>query len=308
MFRVLVTSCKQQGSPTHQRLVTCSAIGMRRDAKVLVFQQPTDYILYNRIIDLLESSASCLNGNYMPSLDRAEDLLNANTSGGCALALLFLSDGKPSDQYGALYDECGLRMSLTVEQRHLLHAKKKISGMASKFGRRLTVTTIGFGVPGEDFAVLKAMCTAAEDYGSRSAYHASGLDVQALSTAIISYSSTLSSTMTECTEIGTGAARNVREVKRESNLNQFEHANDKTVDMTWVVHCEAIRVRATHVADYLSRIGVHTQGQIIQRKKFDAVSNNWRQVSQMTEGAVAVAMKEEIFGEGAERMVRISSV
>ena len=279
---------------------------MRRNAEVLVFQQPTDYVLYNKIVDLLESSASCLNGNYMPSLDKAEELLNSNPSGGCALSLLFLSDGKPSDEHGTLYDECGVRLRLQGQQRHLLQAKKKIARMSSKFGRRLSVHTIGFGALGEDFAVLKAMSAKAEEYGSKSTYSDASLDVQALSNAIDRYSSTLSSTMTECTEVSTGAARTVREVKRESQLSQFEHASVNRIDESWTVHIDSSS-QSADVARTLSdydALGLRVGGTVLMRQTFDVGLKDWCRTAQMSMGAVAVAMKEEIFGEGAERMVR----
>lgn len=76
-----------------------SIIIMRDKAEVLVNCEPTTWVLYNTIIKLrqwteLKPSGP---GNYLPALDLAEKLLASNTSPGCALSLLFFSDGKPSD-------------------------------------------------------------------------------------------------------------------------------------------------------------------------------------------------------------------
>ena len=75
-----------------------SVIGMGIHSSVLIDRQPHDWLLFNSILDLLRNQEPYFEGNYMPALDAAEKLLLANEFGACALALFFLSDGKPSDQ------------------------------------------------------------------------------------------------------------------------------------------------------------------------------------------------------------------
>ena len=72
---------------------------MSIEGTISIDRQPTDWVLYNRIIDLLRSSEPHFDGNYLPSLRQAESLLMHSTAKQhCALTLSLLSDGKPSDQ------------------------------------------------------------------------------------------------------------------------------------------------------------------------------------------------------------------
>jgi hypothetical protein len=123
---------------------------LMNDEATLVFEdQPIDWLLFNRLLELRKTSRPRSHGNYIPALDSAEELLLSNTSGRCGLLLLFLSDGKPSDRvHGG---------SQSVLEKHISMTSERIGVMASQFGRRLTVGTIGLGVNVHEFAVLKTM-------------------------------------------------------------------------------------------------------------------------------------------------------
>lgn len=55
-------------------------------------------VLYNRFVDIHHKVKPRSHGNYLPSLDQAEKLLQTDSNHpATALCLLFLSDGKPSD-------------------------------------------------------------------------------------------------------------------------------------------------------------------------------------------------------------------
>lgn len=55
-------------------------------------------VLYNRFVDIHHKVKPRSHGNYLPSLDQAEKLFrNDCNQPGTALCLLFLSDGRPSD-------------------------------------------------------------------------------------------------------------------------------------------------------------------------------------------------------------------
>lgn len=71
---------------------------LNREGTVLVDRKPHDWKLFSSVVDLLRSQEPSFEGNYLPSLDKAEQLLNPNTSGSCAHKLFFLSDGKPTDR------------------------------------------------------------------------------------------------------------------------------------------------------------------------------------------------------------------
>ena len=75
-----------------------SVVAMGPSGTVLIDRIPHDWIFYNAVVALLRSQEPNFDGNYLRALDTAEQLLVQNASGSCALALLFLSDGRPSDQ------------------------------------------------------------------------------------------------------------------------------------------------------------------------------------------------------------------
>ena len=77
-----------------------SLVELGGDQKYLLRYQPMDWILYNSIIDFLRSHHPCGGGNYLPAIDKAQSLLSYNMSGKCALQLIFLTDGAPSDFKG----------------------------------------------------------------------------------------------------------------------------------------------------------------------------------------------------------------
>ena len=95
--------------------------------------QPMDWLLYNQIIDFLRSRHPIGHGCYLPAIDKAHELLSANKSGKCALQLLFLTDGVPSDDMGA-QDRC----------KHLIC--NRIASLSCRFGSRLTVGGFAVGV------------------------------------------------------------------------------------------------------------------------------------------------------------------
>lgn len=61
-------------------------------------REPMGRSLYNRLVEIHQKVKPRSHGNFLPSLDQAEKLLqNDSHHPGTALCLLFLSDGKPSD-------------------------------------------------------------------------------------------------------------------------------------------------------------------------------------------------------------------
>jgi hypothetical protein len=75
-------------------------IGMQNDSTILLNRRPCDWVLYNDLMELLRTLRPLGAGNYLPALDLAESVLLHNSSGSCALQLLFLSDGRPSNETG----------------------------------------------------------------------------------------------------------------------------------------------------------------------------------------------------------------
>mmetsp|Transcript_13429 Transcript_13429/g.18361 ORF Transcript_13429/g.18361 Transcript_13429/m.18361 type:complete len:707 (+) Transcript_13429:131-2251(+) len=250
-----------------------SLIGMNDDATVLVEELPTDWILFNHLVDLLRKERPRSHGNYMPALNAAENLLLRNTSGSCALLLLFLSDGKPSDSIKTRKHEEGRTGALN----------SRIGALASRFGRRLTVGTIGFSHPNEDFSVLQSMAATTEDFGSISSFQAPSLSTDALGIAMSSLTSSLTATKTELTELGhCSVQRTVRMVQRESR-NTFDDIFFSNENWFWYP-----KDRKNSVVPY----------------KWSTYERTWVPNELSSPLAVGVALRKNVFAEGAERMVR----
>jgi hypothetical protein len=62
-----------------------SVLAMHNSSSVLIDKVPHDWLLYNNIIKLLRKEVPLGPGNYLPTLDAAEQLLLENTYGSCAL-------------------------------------------------------------------------------------------------------------------------------------------------------------------------------------------------------------------------------
>lgn len=175
-----------------------SVIVMRDTSEVLLLCEPTDWFLYNQLIEMREWQKLRPSGpgNYMPAIEAAESLLNLNTNGACALSLLFFSDGVPSDKNEDHRGRCGQ--------------------LASKFGRRLSITCVGMADGNEKFDTLRGIVEEAGSFGSVASFGKPSLDADSLSNIISTLASSLTTTMTEMTELNSGNSKAVRmDVERE---------------------------------------------------------------------------------------------
>ena len=78
-----------------------SVVSMRNNSEVVVDAEPVDWILFNKLVGLLRESQPSQGGNYLAAIDLAEQCLMRNKKGSCATALLFFSDGRPSEQHAS---------------------------------------------------------------------------------------------------------------------------------------------------------------------------------------------------------------
>ena len=162
---------------------------MRAESRVLFECEPMDWILFNKMIDLASSAKPGGAGNYLPALDATERLLDKLSHGGCALLVVFLSDGRPSDRTprkeakGKGPDDADARLSKVMQSR--------VHNVTSKIGRRLNFGCIAFAendmpaslvrrkrkhgdvegeasganqAPRKEFVVLQGMAEAAKDF------------------------------------------------------------------------------------------------------------------------------------------------
>jgi hypothetical protein len=100
-------------------------------------------VLFNKLVDLCASSKPSYHGKYLPSLKEAESLLAQNSN--CALRLVFISDGKPSD---------GSPKANGKDGNFIFNEVKRI---ALQFQDVLTVMFVGFAGKNVDFSILENM-------------------------------------------------------------------------------------------------------------------------------------------------------
>jgi len=139
--------------------------GQDSEAKILIECQPTNWVLFNKVINFLRFSEPGLDGNYIPALNQAKELLERNDYGSCVLSLILFSDGKPSDHVAL--DQVSKDLLKGNNQAQVQRAatfdklgsvsSEIIDSLASTFGRRLSVGTVGIADDGEDFSVLQSM-------------------------------------------------------------------------------------------------------------------------------------------------------
>mmetsp|Transcript_14747 Transcript_14747/g.22175 ORF Transcript_14747/g.22175 Transcript_14747/m.22175 type:complete len:790 (+) Transcript_14747:89-2458(+) len=172
-----------------------SIVAMKEEAEVIIKCEPTSWTLYNKLIELRECRKlkPSSHGFYLPAIAKAEELLTYNTSASCALSLLFFSDGKPSDP----------------KPDHPVIVSN-MGKLASKFGRRLSVSCIGMAEKSADFSTLEDMVEEAKQYGSIASFGKPSLDADSLSHIISGLASSLTTSRTEMTELRTGELRQVR--------------------------------------------------------------------------------------------------
>ena len=298
-----------------------SIIVMKEDAKTVINFEPTTWILYNKLIDMREWSHLRPSGpgNYLPAIDEAERLLMTNSNAGCALSLLFFSDGRPSDQG----DFSG-----------------RVGTLASKFGRRLSISCVGMAEESEDFSTLKEMVTEAQSYGAHATFGKPTLDSDSLSNIITSLASSLTSSKTEMTNLRTGKSRLVRMDFQREKLNTPNHIGDWTAyknssprrfvrriwdwsfqrGSCWVriidrrcseCYTEALESMHPYMcsvckACYICERCTHSVGLVSHAKECNMFLNEVR-LGRMIPKEVpsfSIIMKDKFFGEGAERIVR----
>jgi hypothetical protein len=182
-----------------------SLVGMREDSTVLIDRAAADWLLHNKLVDLLRTEKPGMGGNYLPSFDEAESLLRSNMSGSCALSLMFLSDGRPSD-HQLSWDEGG---EVSTVQARIC---ERMAGIAELFGPRLNVAAVSFGRADDDYSVLKAMADEASRFHCDSDFHEGALDVDRLAKAFSSFASSTTETKTMLTEIGGTAQREMKDI------------------------------------------------------------------------------------------------
>lgn len=121
-----------------------SVIAMRDTGEIVIDREPGTMVLFNKRVDLRNTSRS---SNHSKSLVMAENslakslLADNNDSTRCAIRLLFISDGKPSDQV----------------KRQIPNIFSEIKNIVLRFHENLTVLIMGFAGKNQDFSITRRM-------------------------------------------------------------------------------------------------------------------------------------------------------
>ena len=135
-----------------------SVVLMRETAQVMLECEPTDYVLYNKLVHLREWTNAQPRGQgyFKTAMEAAERLLQKNSLWTCGLSLLLFSDGRPSDP-----------------AHH--NIPKMMGRLANRFGERLTLTCVGIAHhqgKADEFRVLREMVDEAKVHGCRAVFEA----------------------------------------------------------------------------------------------------------------------------------------
>lgn len=252
-----------------------SLVLMRDVGEVVFEREPMGIVLYNRFVDLHDESTPRSHGNYLPALDTVEDVIKNGAHSWCALSLLFLSDGRPSDHStsfadGSSYDDV---VDLITD---------RVIDLAGLYGQQLSVSTMGFASRDQDFAVLEAMAGAARDAGAQGEFHRPGLSSEGLGTAIARSVSSLTATRQRLTSLAQqgGQRRERRQVGREAACSESPEG--------WT--------------EFSGHTGCVTRYEYSSDAKRD-YDNPWVAVNLLSENADGFAIRVRASGEGAERLV-----
>jgi hypothetical protein len=274
-------------SGTRKATDMLSIVVMREQSQVVLEFQPFDWILFNNIVELLRSSRPSGPGCYIPALDAAESLLMANQYGGCALAMLFLSDGRPSDQQkrgdGGGYERLMAK-----------YAKERIGKLSCQLGNRLAFSAVAIGKPNTDaFVVLKVMAEEAKEYGSRSFFQPASLSANLLTNTLTWLNSSVTATMVEMSEARSKGQR----VYRKFTKMKLSEVGSSALTDTWDVVKNSQRIVRRGSRRLLQRSIVRTSW--VHKQGWKAQSDIFH-----SNEAVGIAFEKRWFGEGAERIVK----
>ena len=244
-------------------------------SETLILQQPTTWVLYNHIVDFYTSKSVRPRGHglYIPSLDKAETLLTANTNASCAMGLCFISDGQPSDS----------TMMKGISDQGLHIISEKVASLAKRFGRRLQFDAVGIG--DEDFDTLEAMVDTAADYGAKASLKLPSKSAGVLGNVLESFATSVTSTQTEMTCVDTSNQQKVKEVKRESRIKANKEITSVSDEDFYIYDKQDVK-RTVYSEWYKNK-----------QRKF-----GFEEAPLQDPSAKFVAMAEAAFGEGGERL------
>jgi hypothetical protein len=302
-------------------------IEMSDHASVAFDRRPIDDALLQTIKDRKHSRARS-HGNYLSALDAVESVLAPEISRSSHLLVVFLSDGAPSD-HSAMACEHGVQVwqqdysggggRANTNTKDLRKCKqswpcrnilqkfvedecvRRVSRLGDRFGRdRLNLYTVAFGPPSESYAVLENMAGALP----RGGFQKLGLSASGLSSALTSFSSTLTTLRTDASTGSSLTKRNVEKIAPGSS-SSAQAATIPSGSGATIIDPLQWDLYAWGKSDIL-RVPPFNQQlldngrELISKKVYDFYRKQWVR-DDLLPGAVGVAHMKKYFAEGAER-------
>jgi hypothetical protein len=268
-------------------------IDMRDTSEIIIWKQPCTWELHNMIVDLADDALRARgHGNYLPALSMASQALSSIKDDNCALLLLFLSDGGPSDAHTSA-SSCSLDLCK-------LDILSRVGSICELFGPRLTFGTFGFAhdhetKDGKVFDLLRDMATLA-DRSCAKAVFSCGLDTAGLRKVLFSMSKTLLSTRTKLSSLAGGSAMRITgkpKVKRTDMVK--DDGEDEQFD-EWLyvtLQFDAFFVDQNSLQRVVARRDRHVQEGGERRT---VISIEWDYVCLMHPNAVGIRVKRGYLG------------
>ena len=297
-----------------------SVVVLQERAHVLARAVPLDEHLHNLMFEWSDWNKCRPEGpgHYGPALEKVSELLQIQPD--CSLAVLFCSDGRPSDGPA---DSEGISWA------------DKVGHLAETYGRRLTFHCLAVAsddMDDDEFVTLGAMVHEAKAYGSIAELQRPSLRTAEWRRSVASLVSSLSDSKTSLSEHGRKQVRT--DVKRERLSLEPIHEHELSEDWwiysadrmirlwTWCVEKDQIFYirdnrcvfcyRATSFRDELCpeceaccicRDCPMKSHRGTEDCRTFANGKNSGFLSTRKVPSFSVAMKKKIFGEGAERVV-----
>ena len=193
-------------------------------AQVVLYREPFSWTLYNKLLDRRDSRSFAQrkgesfrdqiqgDSNYLAALEEADEVLRSIEHEKCALSLLFLSDGAPTDALALGITPLAARREMVA----------KISEMSQRYAEKLNVQMLGFGSAFQDFSVLESLVEAVEstNSGAKAEYTYCGKLASKMASAMSSLVSSTTETRTQLLEQDLGKSRDRRKVQLESETKE----------------------------------------------------------------------------------------
>lgn len=147
-----------------------SLVEFEQNATLVIDHEPTTWVTYNKLLSRRKNERfvdrqadlerDYWKSNYLPALESAEEQLRSRDTPSCALSLLFISDGSPTDARASGLTSDGARQRIVA----------KVKDISDEFGARLCMTFVGFGNHSGDFQVMQDMAKAVSESGSKAEF------------------------------------------------------------------------------------------------------------------------------------------